>query len=105
MYKQFIFTESTYWSLEVYWVSSCGLHFFDIEKCLDRLENCINALWDNCVKDDTLSLRLYLLYEKGSQDWIYIFFFNVIDFYVKHSSPSFKNPSSYILLRSSSVFR
>ena len=46
-------------------MSSYGLHFFDIEKCLDRLEDCIhvNALWDNCVKDDTLSLRLYL--QKG----------------------------------------
>ena len=35
------------------------LTFFDIEKCLDMLEDCINALWDNSVNDDTLSLILY----------------------------------------------
>ena len=35
------------------------LTFFDIEKCLDMLEDCINAQWDNGVNDDTLSLILY----------------------------------------------
>ena len=35
-------------------MSSCGLHFFDIGKCLDRLKDCINALWDNGVNDGTL---------------------------------------------------
>ena len=40
---------------------SCGLHFFYIEKCSDMLEDCINALWDNGVNDDTLSLILYQL--------------------------------------------
>ena len=72
------------------------LAFFDIEKCLDRLEDCINAL---CV----IVLRMtpfywYCIYEKGSQDWIYILF-NIIDFYVKHSSPSFKNHSSYVEIK------
>ena len=34
------------------------LSFYDIEKCLDSfwLADCINSLWDNSVKDDTLSL-------------------------------------------------
>ena len=34
------------------------LTFYDIEKCFDSLwlEDCINSLWDNGVKDDTLSL-------------------------------------------------
>ena len=41
------------------WMRSCGLHFFYIEKCSDMLEDCINALWDNGVNDDTLSLILY----------------------------------------------
>ena len=40
----------------------------------------------------------YYIYKKDSQDWIYIFF-NVIDFYVKHSSPSFKNHSSYVEIK------
>ena len=35
-----------------------SLTFYDTEKCFDSLwlEDCINALWDNGVKDDTLSL-------------------------------------------------
>ena len=34
------------------------LTFYDIEKCFDSLwlEDCINSLWDNGVKDDTFSL-------------------------------------------------
>ena len=36
--------------------------FYGIEKCFDSLwlENCINSLWDNGIKDDTLSLIYYL---------------------------------------------
>ena len=36
--------------------------FYDIEKCFDSLllEDCINSLWDNGIKDDTLSLIYYL---------------------------------------------
>ena len=36
------------------------LRFFDIEKCFNSLwlEDCINSLLDNGVKDDTLSLIL-----------------------------------------------
>ena len=36
--------------------------FYGIEKCFDSvwLEDCINSLWDNGVKDDTLSLIYYL---------------------------------------------
>ena len=42
------------------------LTFYDIEKCFDRLllEDCINSLWDNGVKDDNLSL-IYNLKCKG----------------------------------------
>ena len=38
------------------------LTFYDIEKCFDSLwlEDCINSLWENGVKDDTLSLIYYL---------------------------------------------
>ena len=38
------------------------LTFYDIEKCFDSLwlENCINSLWENGVKGDTLSLIYYL---------------------------------------------
>ena len=34
------------------------LTFYDNEKCFDSLwlEDCINSLWENGVKDDTLSL-------------------------------------------------
>ena len=38
------------------------------------------------------------IYKKGSQNWIYIFL-TVIDFYVKHSSPGFKNHSSYVEIK------
>ena len=36
--------------------------FYDIEKCFDSLwlEDCINSLWENGVKDDTLSFTYYL---------------------------------------------
>ena len=39
------------------------LTFYDTEKCFDSLclEDCINSLWDNGVKDDTLSLIYTLL--------------------------------------------
>ena len=38
------------------------LTFHDIEKCFDSLwlEDCINSLWENGVKDDTVSLIDYL---------------------------------------------
>ena len=38
------------------------LTFYDIEKCFDSLwlEDCTNSLWENGVKDDTLSLIYYL---------------------------------------------
>ena len=43
------------------------LTFYDIEKCFDSLwlEDCINSLWDNGVKDDILSL-IYKLNEKAN---------------------------------------
>ena len=43
------------------------LTFYDIEKCFDSLwlEDCINSLWENGVKDDTLSL-IYYLNEKAN---------------------------------------
>ena len=43
------------------------LTFYDIEKCFDSLwlEDCINSLWDNSVKDDTLSL-IYKLNVKAN---------------------------------------
>ena len=43
------------------------LTFCDIEKCFDSLwlEDCINSLWKNGVKDDTLSL-IYYLKEKAN---------------------------------------
>ena len=43
------------------------LTFYDIEKCFDSLwlEDCINSLWENAVKDDTLSL-IYYLNEKAN---------------------------------------
>ena len=38
------------------------LTFYDIKKCFDSLwlEDCMNSLWENGVKDDTLSLIYYL---------------------------------------------
>ena len=30
--------------------------FCDIEKWFDRLQDCINSLWENGIKDDILSL-------------------------------------------------
>ena len=43
------------------------LTFYDIEKCFDSLwlEDCINFLWENGVKHDTLSL-IYYLNEKAN---------------------------------------
>ena len=43
------------------------LTFYDIEKCFYSLwlEDCINSLWENGVKDDTLSL-IYYLNEKAN---------------------------------------
>ena len=43
------------------------LTFYDIEKCFDSLwlEDCINSLWENGVKDDILSL-IYYLNEKAN---------------------------------------
>ena len=43
------------------------LTFYDIEKCFHSLwlEDCINSLWENGVKDDTLSL-IYYLTEKAN---------------------------------------
>ena len=43
------------------------LTFYDIEKFFDSLwlEDCINSLWENGVKDDTLSL-IYYLNEKAN---------------------------------------
>ena len=43
------------------------LTFYDIEKCFDSLwlEDCMNSLWENGVKDDTLSL-IYYLNEKAN---------------------------------------
>ena len=43
------------------------LTFYDIEKCFDSLwlDDCINSLWENGVKDDTLSL-IYYLNEKAN---------------------------------------
>ena len=39
--------------------------FFDIEKCFDSLwlEDCINSLWENEIRDDMLSL-IYLMNTK-----------------------------------------
>ena len=41
--------------------------FYDIEKCFDSLwlQDCINALWDNAVQDDSLYF-IYLLSKKAS---------------------------------------
>ena len=72
------------------------LAFFDIEKCSDSLEDCINALWVIVLR--MTPFHWYCIYKEGSQDWIYILF-NVIDFYVKHSSPSFKNLSRYVEIK------
>ena len=56
--RQFIFTERTYWSLEVYGWGVVAYIFWHW-KYLDMLEDCINAIWDNGVNDDTLSVILY----------------------------------------------
>ena len=41
--------------------------FYDTEKCFDslQLQDCINALWDNGVQDDSLYF-IYLLSKKAS---------------------------------------
>ena len=41
--------------------------FYNEETCFDSLwlENCINSLWDNSIKDDTLSL-MYLMNVKAN---------------------------------------
>ena len=43
--------------------------FYDIEKCFDSLwlEDCINSLWDNGIKDDTLYLIYYISAKFGNR--------------------------------------
>ena len=48
-------------------IEDCGLPFMILKKCFDSLwlEDCINSVWENGVKDDTLSL-IYYLNEKAN---------------------------------------
>ena len=69
-----------------YLTKDLWLTFYNIEKCFDSLwfEDCINSLWENVVKDDTLSL-IYYLNEKANVvvktpfgDTDSLFFMNIV---------------------------